>query len=166
MPKTDKSETLRPLTLKLASSSNMIFAAGLVAILIILLIPLPTFLLDIGLSCSVSLAISILIIVLSIRQPVDLSTFPSLLLITTFYRLALNVASTRLILMQGDAGTIINTFGNFVAGGSLIVGMVMFIILVVIQFVVITKGAGRISEVSARFVLDAMPGKQMAIDAD
>ncbi len=166
MPKTDKSEIPGSLTLKLASSSNIIFAAGLVAILTTLLIPLPTFLLDIGLSCSISLSISILIIVLSTRQPVDLSTFPSLLLITTFYRLALNVASTRLILTQGDAGTIINTFGNFVAGGSLIVGMVMFIILVVIQFIVITKGAGRISEVSARFVLDAMPGKQMAIDAD
>jgi len=153
-------------TNRLASNSNFLFAAGLVGILATLLIPLPTFLLDFGLACSISLSIAVLIIVLGTNEPIDLSTFPSLLLITTLFRLSLNVASTRLILTQGNAGTIINTFGNFVAGGSLIVGLVMFVILVVIQFVVITKGAGRISEVSARFTLDAMPGKQMAIDAD
>lgn len=151
---------------KLAANSNILFAAGLVAILATLLIPLPTFLLDVGLACSISLGIAVLIIVLAASEPMELSTFPSLLLITTLFRLSLNVASTRLILLQGNAGTIIETFGNFVAGGNLIVGMVMFLILVVIQFIVITKGAGRISEVSARFVLDAMPGKQMAIDAD
>ncbi len=151
---------------RIAVHSNLFFAAGLVAILATLLIPLPTFLLDMGLACSISLSIAVLIIVLSANEALELSTFPSLLLITTLFRLALNVASTRLILLQGDAGTIINTFGNFVAGGNLIVGLVMFLILVVIQFVVITKGAGRISEVSARFILDAMPGKQMAIDAD
>jgi flagellar biosynthesis protein FlhA len=151
---------------KLAINSNFVFAAMLMAILATLLIPLPTMLLDIGLACSISLSIAVLIIVLSTEEPLELSTFPSLLLITTLFRLSLNVASTRLILMQGDAGTIIDTFGNFVAGGNLIVGLVMFLILVVIQFVVVTKGAGRISEVSARFVLDAMPGKQMAIDAD
>jgi flagellar biosynthesis protein FlhA len=151
---------------RLAANSNILFASGLVAILATLLIPLPTFLLDIGLACSISLAIAVLIIVLASSEPMELSTFPSLLLITTLFRLSLNVASTRLILLQGNAGTIIETFGNFVAGGNLIVGLVMFLILVVIQFVVIVKGAGRISEVSARFVLDAMPGKQMAIDAD
>jgi flagellar biosynthesis protein FlhA len=166
MADTDKQDGTGLLTLKLASKSNIIFAAGLVGILTTLLIPLPTFLLDIGLSCSISLAIAILIIVLATNEPVEMSTFPSLLLITTLFRLALNIASTRLILLQANAGTIIDTFGNFVAGGSLVVGMVMFIIIVVIQFIVITKGAGRISEVSARFVLDAMPGKQMAIDAD
>jgi len=154
------------LTARLASKSNFIFAGGVVAVLATLLIPLPTFLLDVGLSCSISLALAVLIIVLATNQPIELSTFPSLLLVTTLFRLALNVASTRLILMQGNAGTIIDTFGNFVAGGNIVVGMVMFIILVVIQFVVITKGASRISEVGARFVLDAMPGKQMAIDAD
>ena len=153
-------------TVKFGSNANFVFAAGLVAILATLLIPLPTFLLDIGLACSISLAIAVLVIVLGSNEPLELSTFPSLLLITTLFRLSLNVASTRLILLNGDAGTIIDTFGNFVAGGNLIVGLVMFLILVVIQFVVITKGAGRISEVSARFVLDAMPGKQMAIDAD
>ncbi len=163
---TDKQNEPGSLTLKLASKSNIIFAAGLVAVLATLLIPLPTFLLDLGLSCSISLAIGILLIVLGTNQPVEMSTFPSLLLITTLFRLSLNIASTRLILLQGNAGTIINTFGSFVAGGNLIVGLVMFIIIVVIQFIVINKGAGRISEVNARFVLDAMPGKQMAIDAD
>ena len=151
---------------RIAANSNIIFAAGLVAILATLLIPLPTFLLDIGIACSISLAIAVLIIVLGSNEPLELSTFPSLLLITTLFRLSLNVASTRLILLDGNAGQIINTFGGMVTGNSLIVGLVMFLILVVIQFIVITKGAGRISEVSARFVLDAMPGKQMAIDAD
>ncbi|MCK4959679.1 MAG: FHIPEP family type III secretion protein, partial [Planctomycetes bacterium] len=162
----DTTKQMSPLATTIASKSNIIFAGGLVAILATLLIPLPTFLLDIALSCSISMAIAVLVIVLATNQPVELSTFPSLLLISTLFRLSINVASTRLILLQGNAGTIIDTFGNFVAGGNLIVGMVMFIILVVIQFVVITKGASRISEVSARFVLDAMPGKQMAIDAD
>ncbi|RKY11985.1 MAG: EscV/YscV/HrcV family type III secretion system export apparatus protein, partial [Planctomycetota bacterium] len=151
---------------RIAGNSNIIFAAGLVAILATLLIPLPTFLLDIGIACSISLAIAVLIIVLGTNEPLELSTFPSLLLITTLFRLSLNVASTRLILLNGNAGEIINTFGGLVTGNSLIVGLVMFVILVVIQFIVITKGSGRISEVSARFVLDAMPGKQMAIDAD
>jgi len=162
----DTKSNMDSLTSRIASKSNFIFAAGVVAVLTTLLIPLPTFLLDVGLSCSISLALAVLIIVLSTNQPIDLSTFPSLLLVTTLFRLALNVASTRLILLQGNAGTIIDTFGNFVAGGNIVVGMVMFIILVVIQFIVITKGASRISEVGARFVLDAMPGKQMAIDAD
>ena len=161
-----KKDGTSTLTLKLANKSNITFAAGIVCILATLLIPLPTFLLDISLAISISIAISVLVIVLSTEQPSDLSTFPSLLLFTTLFRLSINVASTRLILLQGDAGTIIDTFGNFVAGGNIVVGMVMFIILIVIQLIVITKGAGRISEVSARFVLDAMPGKQMAIDAD
>ena len=107
-----------------------------------------------------------MIITLSAKEALDLPTFPSLLLFVTLFRLSLNVASTRLILLQGDAGKIIQTFGGFVAGGSFVVGLVIFLILVVIQFIVITKGAERISEVSARFTLDAMPGKQMAIDAD
>jgi flagellar biosynthesis protein FlhA len=149
-----------------ASCSNVILALGLVAILATLIIPLPTVLLDLLLACSISLAIAVLIVTLSSRETLELSTFPSLLLFTTLFRLSLNVASTRLILLQGDAGKIIETFGGFVAGGSLVVGLVIFLILVIIQFVVVTKGAERISEVSARFTLDAMPGKQMAIDAD
>ncbi len=150
----------------LAAHSNIIMAFGLVAVLATLIIPLPTTVLDLLLACSISLAIAVLIVTLSSTEPLELSTFPSLLLFTTLFRLSLNVASTRLILLQGDAGKIIQTFGGFVAGGSFVVGMVIFLILVIIQFIVITKGAERISEVSARFTLDAMPGKQMAIDAD
>jgi flagellar biosynthesis protein FlhA len=141
-------------------------AVGLVAILGTLIIPLPTPLLDLLLACSISLAVAVLIVTLSSKEPLELSTFPSLLLFVTLFRLSLNVASTRLILLNGDAGKIIETFGGFVAGGSFVVGLVTFLILIVIQFIVITKGAERISEVSARFTLDAMPGKQMAIDAD
>jgi flagellar biosynthesis protein FlhA len=135
-------------------------------ILATLLIRLPTPVLDMLLACSISLAVAVLIITLSTKEALDLSTFPSLLLFITLFRLSLNVASTRLILLQGSAGKIIETFGNFVAGGSFVVGMVIFLILFIIQFIVITKGAERISEVAARFTLDALPGKQMAIDAD
>jgi flagellar biosynthesis protein FlhA len=154
------------LNLPFASYTNIILAVGLVAILATLIVPLPTVLLDLLLACSISLSIAVLIVTLSSREALELSTFPSLLLFTTLFRLSLNVASTRLILLQGDAGKIIHTFGSFVAGGSVVVGLVIFLILVIIQFIVITKGAERISEVSARFTLDAMPGKQMAIDAD
>jgi flagellar biosynthesis protein FlhA len=148
------------------SYSNTIMALGLVTILATLVIQLPTPILDMLLACSISLAVAVLIITLSSKEPLELSTFPSLLLFVTLFRLSLNVASTRLILLQGNAGKIIETFGNFVAGGSFVVGLVIFLILFVIQFIVVTKGAERISEVSARFTLDAMPGKQMAIDAD
>ena len=150
----------------LSAYSNIILVAGMITILTTLLIPLPTQILDMLLACSISLAIAVLIITLASKESLELSSFPSLLLFVTLFRLSLNVASTRLILMHGSAGQIILTFGNFVAGGSLVVGLVIFLILVIIQFIVITKGAERISEVSARFTLDAMPGKQMAIDAD
>jgi flagellar biosynthesis protein FlhA len=150
----------------LFSQSSTILVIGLVTILATLLIPLPTFMLDILLACSISLSIAVLIITLSSKEALELSSFPSLLLFVTLFRLSLNVASTRLILLQADAGKIIHTFGSLVAGNSFLVGMVIFLILVIIQFIVITKGAERISEVSARFTLDAMPGKQMAIDAD
>jgi len=149
-----------------ASQSNVILTVGLVTILVTLLVPLPTMLLDALLAASISLSIAVLIVTLSSKEALELSTFPSLLLFVTLFRLSLNVASTRLILLQGNAGRIIQTFGDFVAGGSFVVGLVIFLILVVIQFIVITKGAERISEVAARFTLDAMPGKQMAIDAD
>jgi flagellar biosynthesis protein FlhA len=150
----------------LASYSNIVLVVGLVTVLATLIIPLPTPVLDMLLACSISLSVAVLIVTLSSREALELSTFPSLLLFVTLFRLSLNVASTRLILLQGNAGKIIQTFGGFVAGGSFVVGIVIFLILVVIQFIVITKGAERISEVSARFTLDAMPGKQMAIDAD
>jgi len=154
------------LNVPLASYSNIILAVGMVFILATLIVPLPTVLLDMLLACSISLAIAVLIITLSSKEALELSSFPSLLLFVTLFRLSLNVASTRLILLQANAGKIIQTFGEFVAGGSFVVGLVIFLILVIIQFIVITKGAERISEVSARFTLDAMPGKQMAIDAD
>ncbi len=150
----------------LAKHSSISFAVGIAAVLGMLIIPLPTFILDLLLSCSIALAISILVITLSAKNALELSTFPSLLLFVTLFRLSLNVASTRLILLNANAGDMIETFGNLVIGGNLIVGLVMFLILVVIQFIVITKGSERISEVNARFTLDAMPGKQMAIDAD
>jgi flagellar biosynthesis protein FlhA len=127
---------------------------------------MPTPLLDLLLACSISLAVAVLIITMFSKEALELSAFPSLLLFVTLFRLSLNVASTRLILLQGNAGKIIQTFGGFVAGGSFVVGLVIFLILFIIQFIVVTKGAERISEVSARFTLDAMPGKQMAIDAD
>jgi len=166
--KSNTPATLGPNTLDtpFVSHSNIILAVGLVTILATLLIPLPTALLDVLLAGSISLAVAVLIITLTSKEALELSTFPSLLLFVTLYRLSINVASTRLILLQGNAGRIIQTFGDFVAGGSLVVGMVIFLILVVIQYIVVTKGAGRVSEVAARFTLDAMPGKQMAIDAD
>jgi len=166
MAVSDKSEFRELPNTPLASYSNIILAVGVVIVLATLLIRLPTPLLDMLLACSISLAVAVLIITLSSKEALELSTFPSLLLFVTLFRLSLNVASTKLILLQGNAGRIIQTFGDFVAGGSFVVGLVIFLILVVIQFVVITKGAERISEVSARFTLDAMPGKQMAIDAD
>jgi flagellar biosynthesis protein FlhA len=166
LPRRTSAEMGDHLSTPLASYSNIILVVGLVTVLATLIIPLPTLIMDMLLACSVSLAMAVLIITLSSKEALELSTFPSLLLFVTLFRLSLNVASTRLILLQGDAGKIIQTFGGFVAGGSFVVGLVMFLILVVIQFIVITKGAERISEVSARFTLDAMPGKQMAIDAD
>jgi flagellar biosynthesis protein FlhA len=150
----------------LMSKSNAVLIVGMVTVLATLLIRLPTPVLDVLLACSISLAIAVLVVTLSSREALELSTFPSLLLFVTLFRLSLNVASTRLILLQGNAGKVIQTFGDFVAGGSFVVGVVIFQILVVIQVIVITKGAERISEVAARFTLDAMPGKQMAIDAD
>ncbi|MBM4019095.1 MAG: flagellar biosynthesis protein FlhA [Planctomycetes bacterium] len=151
---------------QLLSQNDVLFACAIAMVLATLLIPLPTFLLDILLAVSIAVSVATMVIVLSAREAIELSTFPSLLLFVTLFRLSLNVASTRLILLQGDAGQIIQTFGHFVVGGSLVIGLVVFLILVIIQFVVITKGAERISEVAARFNLDAMPGKQMSIDAD
>ncbi len=166
MAASDKSNYRGLLSGSSESHSNAILVVGMATILATLIIPLPTLLLDMLLACSISLAVAVLVITLSAKEALDLSTFPSLLLFVTLFRLSLNVASTRLILLQADAGKIIQTFGDFVAGGSVVVGLVIFLILVVIQFIVITKGAERISEVTARFTLDAMPGKQMAIDAD
>ncbi len=151
---------------RILENSDFIFAFGIIFILGLMIIPLPPFLLDFLLAINISLALLILIVSLYINSPLEISVFPQLLLVLTIFRLALNISSTRLILLQGYAGEVINTFGNFVVGGSYVVGFVVFLILVIIQFIVIVKGSGRISEVAARFTLDAMPGKQMAIDAD
>ncbi|BHH83386.1 flagellar biosynthesis protein FlhA [Desulforhopalus sp. 52FAK] len=163
---------LSPLRLKqILGRSDVVAALGLVSILMIMIIPLPSIILDLFLSTNITIALLILIISLYTVKATDFSIFPSILLTTTLFRLALNVASTRLILLHGDegpaaAGSVIQSFGQFVVGGNYVVGIVIFAILVLINFMVITKGAGRVAEVAARFTLDAMPGKQMAIDAD
>jgi flagellar biosynthesis protein FlhA len=146
-------------------------AIGIMGILMIMIIPLPPWLLDIFLAINITLSVLIMLVTIYASKPLDFSVFPSLLLITTLFRLALNISSTRLILLNGHsgpaaAGHVIKSFGSFVVGGNPTVGLVLFVILVIINFVVITKGSGRIAEVAARFTLDAMPGKQMAIDAD
>ncbi len=147
-------------------NSDILLAFGLILMLGLMLIPLPAGLLDFLLSLNITLAVLVLIVSLYIQSPLDISVFPGLLLVTTLYRLGLNISSTRLILIDGYAGQVIESFGSFVVGGNYVVGFIIFIILVVIQFIVIIKGSSRISEVAARFTLDAMPGKQMAIDAD
>src|SRR5215510_3105434 len=139
---------------------------GVLGLMVTLIVPLPPAVLDVLLAFNISVSVLPLLVTMSVKSSAELSTFPAVLLFTTLFRLGLNVASTRLILSEGRAGQIITAFGRFVVGDDLTVGLIVFLILIVIQFVVITKGAGRISEVAARFVLDAMPGKQMAIDAD
>nr|MBO6295471.1 FHIPEP family type III secretion protein [Schwartzia sp. (in: firmicutes)] len=146
--------------------SDVLVAAVLIMIVLMMIIPLPTMLLDILLCVNITLSLVIVLVTIYNSEALDFSVFPSLLLITTLFRLALNISTTRLILLEGYAGEVITAFGNFVVGGNAVVGFIVFLILVVIQFVVITKGAERVSEVAARFTLDAMPGKQMAIDAD
>ena len=149
-----------------ARHGDVLLAFGVMGILLAIIVPLPTLILDVLLACNFAYVLLLLMVVLNLNTPLDLSTFPSLLLIGTLFRLALNVASTRLILLHAYAGKVIESFGSFVVGGEMVVGLVIFLIIIVIQFVVITKGAERISEVTARFTLDAMPGKQMSIDAD
>ncbi len=146
--------------------SDVIIAVTLVMIVIMMIIPLPTALLDLLICLNITIALVVIMSAIYNEEALDLSVFPSLLLVTTLFRLALNISSTRLILINGYAGEVITAFGNFVVGGNPVVGFIMFIILVIINFIVITKGSERVAEVSARFTLDAMPGKQMAIDAD
>ncbi|HEX4140331.1 MAG TPA: flagellar biosynthesis protein FlhA [Candidatus Methylacidiphilales bacterium] len=145
---------------------NMLFSLGMIGIVFILVLPLPTWMIDALLSFSIALSVLIIMLISNIKKPTDFSVFPTLLLFVTLFRLGLNIATTRAILTQGDAGNLINAFGQFVVQGNFIIGLVIFIILTIINFIVITKGAGRVAEVSARFTLDAMPGKQMSIDAD
>src|SRR6476619_3545235 len=155
-----------------SQNTELAVAMGLIIILGVMVVPLPPVILDLFLALSIAISIAILLMSVYAKKPLDFSTFPTILLITTLMRLSLNVASTRNILLHGAsdgtkaAGHIIEAFGEFVVGGNYAVGIIIFIILVIINFIVITKGAGRVAEVSARFTLDAMPGKQMAIDAD
>src|SRR5690349_253555 len=150
---------------------DLALALGVLIILVVLILPLPSLVLDLFLAISITLSILILMTALLIQAPLEFSSFPTILLISTMLRLALNLASTRLILARGHQGTdaaghVIEAFGNFVMSGNFVIGIIVFTILVIVNFVVITKGSGRIAEVAARFHLDAMPGKQMAIDAD
>jgi flagellar biosynthesis protein FlhA len=146
--------------------TDLIAAGVVVLVVVMLIIPLPPMLLDLLITLNISCALAIVVTTLYVKKALEFSVFPSLLLITTLFRLAINISVTRLILLHGDAGHVVEAFGKFVIGGNIVVGLVVFLILIVIQFVVVTNGAGRVAEVGARFTLDAMPGKQMAIDAD
>ncbi len=150
----------------IARYADWVMGVGVLGLMVTLVTPIPPVMLDMLLTVNITMSLLMLLVTMNVRRPSELSTFPTILLFGTLFRLGLNVASTRLILSGGDAGTIIHAFGRYVVGDDLTVGLVVFLILIIIQFVVITKGSGRISEVAARFVLDAMPGKQMAIDAD
>jgi flagellar biosynthesis protein FlhA len=147
-------------------AAEVALVGGVVMILALLVVPVPAFLLDLLLAASIASSVMLLLVALYTTDPLEFSVFPTALLLLTLFRLALNVASTRLILDDGDAGKVIEAFGEFVIGGNYAVGIILFVILIIINFVVITKGAGRIAEVAARFTLDAMPGRQMSIDAD
>src|SRR3984957_13175726 len=156
---------------KYAPGSDIGLALGVVALLSVLVLPLPPFLLDMGLALSVTASVLVLMVALFLNRPLDFTSFPTLLLLTTLLRLSLNVATTRLILSHGNegplaAGHVVAAFGGFLMGGDVVIGLILFCILLVVNFMVITKGSGRIAEVTARFSLDSMPGKQMAIDAD
>lgn len=150
----------------IAKFANIFMPLALMTVILILIVPIPAFLLDMLITANIALSVLVLLVVLNSKEATEVSVFPSLLLFVTLFRLSLNVASTKLILLDGYAGKVIMAFGNVVVGGNLVVGLVVFLILVVIQFIVINKGATRVSEVAARFTLDAMPGKQMSIDAD
>ncbi|MCU7727124.1 flagellar biosynthesis protein FlhA [Actinoplanes sp. KI2] len=146
--------------------SRLAVPIGVIGIIIMMVVPLPTFLLDMLIALNITGALLILLTSMFVQRPLDFSVFPALLLVATLFRLALNISATRLVLRDGDAGKVIHAFGSFVVGGNLVIGLVIFMILVIVQMVVVTKGAERVAEVGARFTLDAMPGKQMAIDAD
>ena len=155
-----------PTSVRWYQQSDVLLPLAMIGVLFVMIVPVPAIILDMGLATSISLTLVLLVISLNARSALDFSAFPSVLLLLTLFRLALNVATTRLILLDGAGGKIVEAFGRVVIGGNLVVGLVIFLILVIIQFVVITKGASRVSEVAARFTLDALPGKQMAIDAE
>ncbi|MFC1495937.1 flagellar biosynthesis protein FlhA [Candidatus Margulisiibacteriota bacterium] len=150
----------------LFSGPDFLIAVMIIGIIALIIIPLPTFVLDLLFSLSIAFSLLVLLVAMYLKEPLDFAAFPSILLMITLFRLSLNIAASRLILLNGDAGTVVAAFGNFVVGGNYIVGVIVFAIITIIQFVVITKGSERVAEVAARFTLDAMPGKQMSIDAD
>jgi type III secretion protein V len=160
------SETKTDPRAALMRHADLFLAAVVVAIVAMMIVPLPTPLLDLLLSVNIAAAVTLLLVSLYVGEALKIATFPTLLLLTTLFRLALEISATRLILLRGDAGDVIHAFGNFVVAGNLVVGAVIFVILTVVQFIVISKGAERVAEVAARFTLDAMPGKQMSIDAE
>src|SRR5665213_3555356 len=151
---------------RLFKNGDVLLVGALFVTILLMILPIHPFILDAFLAVSIALSLLILLAILYVKEPAEFTAFPTLLLFVTLFRLSLNIASTRLILLDGYAGHIIEAFGNFVVRGNYVVGLVIFLILVLINFIVITKGAGRIAEVAARFTLDAMPGKQMAIDAE
>ena len=151
---------------RLMKHTDLLAAGAVVLVVVMMIVPLPPALLDLFITLNISMALAILVATLYMPRALDFGAFPSLLLLTTLFRLAINISVTRLILLHGDAGHVVEAFGNFVVGGNVVVGLIIFLILIVIQFTVITNGSGRVAEVAARFTLDAMPGKQMAIDAD
>src|SRR5947209_7724471 len=151
---------------KLMKHTDLVAAVAVVVVVTMLVIPLPSIVLDLFITINISAALAVVVATMYLKKALDFSSFPTLLLLTTMFRLAINVSVTRLILTKGDAGSVVHDFGQFVVGGNVVIGLVIFLILVVIQFTVVTNGSGRVAEVAARFTLDAMPGKQMAIDAD
>jgi flagellar biosynthesis protein FlhA len=150
----------------LGSQSDLLLVIGVVGILLVLITPIPSVILDLLLILNISLALLILLLTFYVEKPLQFSTFPSLLLIATLFRLSLNIAATRLILGDADAGKVIAAIGEHVVAGNYVVGLIVFLVLIVVQYVVVTNGAQRVAEVAARFTLDSMPGKQMSIDAD
>ncbi|HUW88207.1 MAG TPA: flagellar biosynthesis protein FlhA [Candidatus Paceibacterota bacterium] len=159
----------KPLMIKSSRWEQFTYTAvplSVVAIVVVLIIPLPTFVIDMLITANITGSVLVLLTAMQVKKPLEFSVFPTLVLLATMFRLALNVAVTRQVLLNGYAGIVVSSFGHFVIGGSIVVGLVVFFILIIIQFVVITSGSGRVAEVAARFTLDAMPGKQMAIDAD
>lgn len=150
----------------IAARQDVFLAVMLLVAIFMMILPLPTVMVDVLIAVNLAFSVILLMISIYLRDPLEFSVFPSLLLITTLYRLALTISTTRLVLLQHDAGEIVEAFGQFVVGGNLAVGLIIFTIITVVQFIVITKGSERVAEVSARFSLDGMPGKQMSIDGD
>ena len=148
------------------NNRNMMVAVSVVFIVLFIIVPIPTFLLDVLLVTNITLSLLILLNTIYSTDTLSMAAFPTMLLITTLFRLSLNIVAIRLIIGHGEAGSVIESFGRFVGGDNLVVGVIVFLVIMIVQFMVITKGAERVSEVAARFTLDAMPGKQMAIDAD